>query len=89
MLYTTLYFPGNKNAEYQKRGKSWFKRKKGSSENWYQVNPDSRKYLNDHFKDAPFLYQYSTPAKVGGAVILVAGIYFAYKKLYGLQKISK
>jgi hypothetical protein len=89
MLFRTLYYPKNKESEYQKRGKSWYKRKKGSKDEWYQVHPDSVQLLNDHFKDAPFLYQYSTPAKVGGAVILVAGIYFAYKKFYGLQKISK
>ena len=87
MLYTTLYFPGNKNAEYQKRGKSWFKRKKGSSENWYQVNLDSWKYLDDHFKDAPFLFQYSKAAKIGGSLVLIAGIFYAFKKFYGVQKL--
>lgn len=89
MLFRTLYYPNNKESEYQKRGKIWYKRKKGSKDDWYKVSQDSYEQLNNYFKEAPFLYQYSTPAKVGGAVLLVAGIYIAYKKFYGLQKISK
>ncbi len=30
--------PKNPSAEYQKRGKTWYKRKKGSSDAWVKVN---------------------------------------------------
>jgi len=88
-IYQTLYNSDNKNAEYQKRGKTWYKRKKGSDEKWYKVDSQYFSNLNAKYKDAPFLYNYTTTAKVGAAALLVLAGYITYKKFYGLQKISK
>jgi hypothetical protein len=88
-IYQTLYNSDNKNAEYQKRGKTWYKRKKGSDEKWYKVDSQYFANLNSKYKDAPFLYNYTTTAKVGAAALLVLGVYFTYKKFYVLPQISK
>lgn len=79
-LYKTLYFKGNSDAEYQYRGNgNWYKRKKGSKEDWYKVNADQTKNLESYFKDSGRFYNYSTIAKVGGILVLLSAAIVVYK----------
>lgn len=74
-IYQTLYFPDNSGAEYNKRGKRWFKRAKGSDSKFYPVELSKQQYLDDYFKKFPRFYQYTTLAKVGGVMAIgVLGI---------------
>ena len=45
-MYKTLYLKENPDFEYQKRGKNWFKRKKGSKTDFYAVNENCQIVLN-------------------------------------------
>jgi hypothetical protein len=73
-IYKTLYNKENKNAEYQKRGKTWYKRKKGSKEKWYKVE---EKYFDSLNKQhSGFLFNYNIASKI--AVVAVLG-FVVYK----------
>jgi|694.fasta_scaffold00976_44 hypothetical protein len=86
MLYQTLYYPDNPTFEYQKRGKIWLKRKKGSQEKWYPVPPNSNSVLDGYFSSKKrFGYQYSALAKTGAIVLVLVGSYFIVKK-WNLRK---
>lgn len=79
-LYKTLYFKDNPDAEYQYRGNgNWYKRKKGSKQDWYKVNSDQVKNLETYFKGSSRFYNYSTIAKVGGVLVLLTVGVIAYK----------
>ena len=78
-LYKTLYYKDNADAEYQYRGNgNWYKRKKGSKQEWYKVNADQVKYLENNFKGSGRFYNYSTVAKLGGlsALLIVAVVVY-------------
>jgi hypothetical protein len=77
-IYKTLYNKDNKNAEYQKRGKTWYKRKKGSDEKWYKVE---EKYFDSLNKQhSGFLHNYSTFAKISAGTILAFIVYKIVRK---------
>lgn len=78
-IYQTLYYSGNKDAEYQKRGKKWFKRLKGSEDNWMPVAKENQKYLDAYFKDYGFLFNINANTKFVGAVGIVLLTYFIVK----------
>ena len=79
-LYKTLTFSGNPDAEYQYRGsKGWYKRKKGSKEDWYKVQEDKVSILTNEFKDVKGTY-FSTTAKIGGALIIGLGAFLIYSR---------
>ena len=79
-LYKTLYFKDNADAEYQNRGNgNWYKRKKGSKQEWYKVNSDQVKYLENNFKGSGLFYNYSTVAKLGGLLAMLGIAVVVYK----------
>jgi hypothetical protein len=80
-MYKTLYLKENPDFEYQKRGKNWFKRKKGSNADFYAVNENGQIVLNKLYAKNLFFF-YSTNFKVG--VILSLGILAYYLKTNGL-----
>lgn len=76
-IYKTLYNKDNKNAEYQKRGKTWYKRKKGSKEKWYKVE---EKYFDSlNAQHSGFLYNYSTGSKIVAGTLLAFIVYKVVK----------
>lgn len=77
-IYKTLYNKDNQNAEYQKRGKTWYKRKKGSDEKWYKVE---EKYFDGLNKQhSGFLFNYNTTSKITAGVLLAFVVYKIVKK---------
>jgi hypothetical protein len=76
-IYKTLYNKENKNAEYQKRGKTWYKRKKGSNEKWYKVEQKYFDGLNS--QQSGFLYNYSTAPKIVAGTLLAFIVYKVVK----------
>jgi hypothetical protein len=71
--------PKNPNAEYQKRGKIWYKRNKGSKDAWVKVESTYNKYLDETFGVRLFnnvkpLYRFGIPVAVG------LGAYLVYKR---------
>jgi hypothetical protein len=71
--------PANVNSEYQKRGKIWYKRKKGSTDSWTKVETKYFDYLNTTFGVKMFnnlkpLYRFGIP------VVAVIGSYLIYKR---------
>lgn len=72
-IYKTLYSSDNKAAEYQKRGKTWYKRKKGSDDSWTKVE---EKYFNNLNKQqSGFLYNYTTASKIVAGGLLAFIVY--------------
>jgi hypothetical protein len=72
--------PSNKDYEYQKRGKVWYKRRIGSKDSWSSVESQYNDYLDRTFKVKMFnnikpLYRFGIPL----AGIVVA--YYVYKKV--------
>lgn len=89
LLYKTLYYKGNPDAEYQYRGGGkWYKRKKGSKGGWYAVESDKLSVLNDAFAGEKMFFNYSRTAIVGGALLIGAAAYFMVKR-FGLLPITK
>jgi hypothetical protein len=76
-IYKTLYNKENKNAEYQKRGKTWYKRKKGSKEKWYKVEEKYFDSLNS--QQSGFLYNYNTASKIVAGTLLAFIVYKVVK----------
>ena len=76
-IYKTLYNKDNKNAEYQKRGKTWYKRKKGSKEKWYKVEEKYFDSLNS--QQSGFLYNYNTASKIVAGTLLAFIVYKVVK----------
>ena len=72
-IYKTLYNKNNKEAEYQKRGKIWYKRKKGSKEKWYKVDEKYFDSLNQQYSG--FLYNYNMASKITVGAFLAYIIY--------------
>ena len=70
-IYQTLYYPDNTAAEYNKRGKIWYKRAKGSDDQFLPVDSSKNKYLDAYFKKFPMFYQYTTMTKVAGVLSVV------------------
>ena len=80
-MYKTLYLKDNPDFEYQKRGKNWFKRKKGSKTDFYAVNENGQTVLNKMYAKNLFFF-YSTNFKIG--VILGISVLAYYLKTNGL-----
>jgi hypothetical protein len=78
-IYQTLYLPANANAEYNRRGGKWFKRIKGSQNPFLPVAPENQKFVEQYFNDFPMFYQYTTMAKIGGA-LAIGGLVYAIIK---------
>jgi hypothetical protein len=78
-IYQTLYISDNPAAEYQKRGKTWFKRKKGSDEPWKKVESKYYANLNSKYKGS-FLYNYTMTTKVVAATLIGIVIYKIVKR---------
>jgi hypothetical protein len=76
-IYKTLYNKNNKDAEYQKRGKTWYKRKKGSKEKWYKVEEKYFDSLNS--QQSGFLYNYNTASKIVAGTLLAFIVYKVVK----------
>jgi len=79
MYVTYTSNPKNPNAEYQKRGKVWFKRAKGSNDAWSKVETTYNKFLDETFNVRLFnnikpLYRFGIPVAVG------LGAYLVYKR---------
>ena len=79
-IYKTIYFAGNPKAEYQKRGKDWYKRARGSKNDFYIVDPDGSKTLDKAYASKGSLYFYSDTFKVGVGLVLGGIAYFLYKR---------
>ena len=77
-IYKTLYNKNNKNAEYQKRGKIWYKRKKGSKEKWYKVEEKYFDSLNQQYSG--FLYNINMASKITVGVLLAFIVYKSVQK---------
>jgi hypothetical protein len=79
-IYKTLYNADNTAAEYQKRGKDWFKRKKGSEEPWKKVESKYYANLNAQYKKSGFLYNYTTASKIIAGTLLAFIVFKLVKK---------
>lgn len=76
-FYQTLYYPANKNYEYQKRNNNWYYRSKGSNDSWSLTSSGSAKALGQYFeKHGGFLYNISPIAKLTSAAVVIGGIYY-------------
>lgn len=80
MLYKIFYLKDNPQAEYQKRGGIWYKRKIGSREAFYKVDANGQKVLNNVYPQKNPLYFYSNKVLIGGALLVGILGYVAYKK---------
>jgi len=79
-LYKTFTYSGNPDAEYQYRGSGgWYKRKRGSKEDWYPVQADKVSILDKELKGKG-LFNYSATAKVGGALIIGFSAFLIYSR---------
>lgn len=91
MIYKTLYYKGNPNAEYQYRKGVWYKRRRGSNNPWIPLDSSGQKLLQDEYGKRPMIFFYDTTTiLLGGAILAYAGYYF-YTKIWkqsgGLPKI--
>jgi hypothetical protein len=84
MLYKTLYLKANPNAEYQRRGGVWYKRKIASREAWFKVDPKGADILSNAYMGKNPLYFYSNTVLIGGVALIGAIGYLAYKR-YGTR----
>lgn len=80
MLYKTLYLSANPDFEYQRRNGVWYKRKKGSKNDWGKPNADGVKVLENAYKDKPSMFFYSKTALIGGVAVVGILGYLAYKR---------
>jgi len=80
ILFKTIYNSDNPAAEYQKRGATWYKRKKGSDEKWYKVDKKYFANLNAKNEKSGFLYNYTTASKIAAVTLIAFVIYKAVKK---------
>jgi hypothetical protein len=90
MLYQTFHLPQNPSREYQRRGGVWYWRSNGTKDVFLPVAKENQEYMESYFsKRYGFLYQYSTPAKVGGVAIVLLGVYAVIKfgKNRGVSKL--
>lgn len=77
-IYKTLYSTDNKAAEYQRRGKTWYKRKKDSDDKWVKV--EEKYYDNLNKQNSGFLFNYTIGAKIIAASLLAFVVYKVIKK---------
>jgi len=77
-IYKTLYNSENANAEYQKRGKTWYKRKKGSKEKWYKV--EERYFDSLNKQHSGFLFNYNMASKIAAVAVLGFVVYKVAQK---------
>lgn len=75
MIYQDYYSPQFPNFVYQKQGKSWFRRKKGSSEKWVIAPFNEQSALQD-LHEVKFLGKYSLLLRI---TLLGLVLYGGYK----------
>lgn len=89
MLYQTFHLTQNPNREYQRRGGVWYYRTIGTKEVFVPVAEKNQAYMESYFsKRYGFLYQYSTPAKIGAVALIGLGV-FAYIKFFKKSGVPK
>lgn len=71
-MYKTLYYPSKETYEYQKRGKQWVYRVKGSKGDWEHLPEDRAKVLAKYFGNKSFIYFYDTTYVIGVLVVVSA-----------------
>jgi len=84
-IYKTVYYPKNPKAEYQKQGKHWVKRAKGSKSAFYDVEADNALLLDKHFANKGALYFYTDAFKVSVGIAIAGIIYFGFIKKFGVS----
>lgn len=86
-IYKTVYYPANPKAEYQKQGKMWVKRAKGSKGEFYAVEVDNGKILDKEFAQRGSLYFYNDTLKIGLGLAVVGIVYLLYRKTMKAKKV--
>jgi len=81
MIYQNYYLAESPTFVFQKRGKTWYKRKKGSSDKWLVAPFNEQSALQHNFGER-FLFKYNTFFKVA----LLAGIVYSGYKGYTYWK---
>ena len=81
MIYKIFQFPDNPTYDYQYKNGNWYKRKKGSKDDFYVVDKDGQKKLNEYFNKKGFLFSYSTGVKVISGLSLLIIAYSIYKQV--------
>lgn len=76
IIYKTLYYPFSPNLEYQQRKGVFYRRKKGSKNDWVVCDKSSQRILTEHFINNPPYYNINNSFKL--AVILTT-VYVGYK----------
>ena len=75
MIYQTFHLQQNPQAEYQRRGGIWYKRRIGTNDPFEPVADKNQQYMESYFsKRYGFLFQYSNQAKIGAVVLLGVSI---------------
>ena len=87
IFYKKLSYPDNPNAEYQRRKGVWYKRKKGSNEQWYRVQDDQVKWLNSYYEKKGKMYFFNDTFIIGAVIGLGLGYYIYLKRGgFGVKK---
>lgn len=78
MIYQNYYSPAFPNFVYQKHGKTWVKRKKGSKDKWVVAPFNEQSALQDLHR-VRFLSQYNLAIRLAILGIVVYGGYKAFQ----------
>ena len=81
MIYKTFAFPENPGFDYQFKNGNWYKRKKGSKGDFYVLDKEGQKKLNEYYNKKGILFNYSTSVKVLSALTLLVVGYTIYKQV--------
>lgn len=87
MIYQNYYLVEAPSFVFQKHGKSWFKRKKRSSDPWVIAPFNEQSALHDKYSDR-FLYKYNVLFKTALLGVLIYGGYKGFLLLKKNQSAS-
>jgi hypothetical protein len=86
MLYKIFAYPDNPTFEYQYKDGNWFRRKRGSTDEFTVLDKNGQKILNAYFKKKGFLFNISTTAKLTALVGILVGGTYLYLKFMPFKK---
>lgn len=85
-IYKTFAYPDNPTFEYQFKDGNWFKRKKGSVDEFIVLDRKGQQILNAYFNKRGFLFNISNSVKLTALVGILVGATYLYLKYRPFNK---
>lgn len=88
MIYQNYYSPEFPNFVFQKHGKSWVKRKKGSKDEWV-LAPFNEQSALERLHGGNFLGKYSLVIRLAVLGVVIYGGYKGFQYIRGISSSTK